>query len=373
MSASIEDIVDWLQEGTLLHIDWWEEERQLALLIECERRTQEGERLEEPLRLLFCGVNGISSFYNSWDLSSKPTIGSPSRRLSLKDIVNKDIEPTSPILSINEKRCTIDNLTALFQEELYGLSMKAWPTPCTHVLGLKWGEWDDEDCSCTLMVGFESLQVYEGKNPLTLDEWSQQNDAFMQGWKEYWDSSEENEGSDWDGNCVEATMIPAGENIPDLSYQPPQHPAFLVEPSNVPEKLLRPIQIYTESILARDWSRIAQISHSFGEPTDEETAFIKSLYEDIDFGRWNYIRKIEDWWINKNQACVIARGVEHTMPDEEFPAENLETVITYVLRHFENKWFIWETSQGWVLYGSAPEDDGEQIWKNDWELKLEAD
>src|SRR5947209_251253 len=45
---------------------------------------------------------------------------------------------------------------------------------------------------------------------------------------------------------------------------------------------------------------------------------------------WTRARRyIDGWWREGDRACVIVRGIEHAKGDDESPARNEETVITY--------------------------------------------
>jgi hypothetical protein len=87
-----------------------------------------------------------------------------------------------------------------------------------------------------------------------------------------------------------------------------------------------------------------------------------------EFGSWTYVRQIDSWWCDEGRACVVVRGIEHTMPDEEEGARNAETVIQYGLRRYKKQWIIATWSQGWPRFGSAPALRGNQEWRKAWML-----
>lgn len=81
-----------------------------------------------------------------------------------------------------------------------------------------------------------------------------------------------------------------------------------------------------------------------------------------------YVRHIDDWWCEGHRACVIVRGIEHVKVDDDSPDRNEETVITYELRKFRQTWVIATWSQGWPRFASADKRQGEQSWRNGWNL-----
>jgi hypothetical protein len=103
--------------------------------------------------------------------------------------------------------------------------------------------------------------------------------------------------------------------------------------------------------------------------TDEERAGqLREQYLSHDFGRWLYVRCVDSWWREGLRACVVVRGIEHTMPDGDDPARDEKTVETYGLRKSRDRWVIATWSQGWPRFGSAPTPTGRQRWKDGWSL-----
>lgn len=60
--------------------------------------------------------------------------------------------------------------------------------------------------------------------------------------------------------------------------------------------------------------------------------------------------------------------VEHIKSDDESPARNEETVVTYGLRKFHQTWVIATWSQGWPRFGSAEKLPAAQTWRDGWNL-----
>ena len=69
-----------------------------------------------------------------------------------------------------------------------------------------------------------------------------------------------------------------------------------------------------------------------------------------------------------NQASVVVRGIEHNQGDDESPARNEETVITYGLRNHRHTWVITTWSQDWPRFGSAEKLSETQSWRSEWNL-----
>ena len=110
-------------------------------------------------------------------------------------------------------------------------------------------------------------------------------------------------------------------------------------------------------------------AYPYLDKTYEERAnLLKSQYLSHDFGRWLYVRCVDSWWCEGCRACVVVRGVEHTMPDDDVPTRNEETVVTYGFRKSGDRWIIATWSQGWPRFGSAPKLPGRQSWRDIWRL-----
>jgi len=89
------------------------------------------------------------------------------------------------------------------------------------------------------------------------------------------------------------------------------------------------------------------------QSAEDRAAELKHQFLTDEFGRWVYLRSVDKWWIEGQRACVVVRGIEHTMPDEEDPASNDETVLSYRLLRCGERWIISTWSQGWPGFGSA--------------------
>jgi hypothetical protein len=116
----------------------------------------------------------------------------------------------------------------------------------------------------------------------------------------------------------------------------------------------------------KDWGKMASAWPDFDMSLEERHEQIKASQLSHEWGRWVYIRQIDDWWEEASHACVVCRGVEHTAPEEESPAENEETVITYGLRCSDRGWVLRTGSQGWPSHESAAKSLKPTPWMSEW-------
>jgi hypothetical protein len=186
----------------------------------------------------------------------------------------------------------------------------------------------------------------------------------------HWSAAASSGRADDAGPTLEDTFIPAGESPPpDLTYRQPLEPAFQVAAPDTPLELLKPIADFHAGLHGRDWARMASSYPYLDRTTEERAHQLRDQYLSHDFGRWVYVRRVDSWWCEGDRACVVVRGVEHTMPEGDKPARNEETVVTYGLRRFEDRWIIATWSQGWPRYGSVPKLPGGQSWRDIWALR----
>jgi hypothetical protein len=218
-----------------------------------------------------------------------------------------------------------------------------------------------------LFIACESIKPFSNGIPLEPDDWRTQFEAWWQGWQDHWDSKTDD---DDDEPVYEDTFIPAGiDPAPDLSYRPPQKKCVMLEETDAPPELLAPIIDFHEGHHSREWDRMAHAYPSLDASLEDRAEQLREQHETHEFGRWVYLRHVDAWWQEGRRACVIVRGIEHRMPDEEDPATNEETVISYGIRKLNDKWIIWTWSQGWPRHGSAPTLDSQAFWRDEWELE----
>src|SRR5262249_2351761 len=157
-------------------------------------------------------------------------------------------------------------------------------------------------------------------------------EAWWSGWRTHWSAVASNGWADDAEPTLEDTFIPAGESpAPNLTYRQPLEPAFDVAASDTPTELLEPIEDFHVGRHERDWSRMASSYPYLDRTNDERANQFRDQYLSQDFGQWVYVRRVDSWWCEGDRACVVVRGIEHTMPDDEEPARNEETVVTYGL------------------------------------------
>ncbi|NQV27005.1 MAG: hypothetical protein HQ518_21860 [Rhodopirellula sp.] len=235
-----------------------------------------------------------------------------------------------------------------------------------------------DDLQVNLAIFCDQIDTEAGSVPLTLEQWHEQFGAWWRASEEHWDEgddalADEDEAPEEDEDheddpVLEDALIPAGESEVDLAYCPPDRPGFDVTDPEIPAELIAPIRNFHQGHLARDWHRMAiAYPDRRVSPEDRATA-LEGQYLDYLWGRWQYIRAVDDWWQEGQRACVTVRGIEHCAPMDDDPAENAETVITYGLRQSEGRWVIRTWSQGWPRYDSAPEAIQPTPWKDEWVL-----
>ena len=153
-----------------------------------------------------------------------------------------------------------------------------------------------------------------------------------------------------------------------MFYRPPSAAPFLLPPTTVPAELLKPIEDYHTGHHEQDWLKVAAAYPNFDKGSGERAARLRDQFLGHNYGRWVYVRYIDGWWCEGSRACVIVRGIEHVKSDDDSPDRNEETVITYGLRKHHQTWVIATWSQGWPRFGSADKLQGEQSWRNGWNL-----
>jgi hypothetical protein len=115
--------------------------------------------------------------------------------------------------------------------------------------------------------------------------------------------------------------------------------------------------------------KVAAAYPFFDQGPDERAARLRDQFLGDNYGRWVYVRHIDGWWCEASRAGVIVRGIEHNKGDDDPPARNEETVITYGLRRFRQTWIITTWSQGWPRFGSAEKLPEAQSWRDGWSLE----
>ncbi|HBN77258.1 MAG TPA: hypothetical protein DD473_15880 [Planctomycetaceae bacterium] len=227
------------------------------------------------------------------------------------------------------------------------------------------GHFRPEAVRSSLMFQGTNIEAWSAGLPLSFPEWGLQFDAWWKNWEQHWESSGSDESSE--EPTEEDTFIPVGQDPPsDLQIGPPDKPAFAINAEGIDVALLEPIRDYHEGILARNWNRVATAWPNLDMDLISRAQECQTRFLGDEFGRWIYLRQLDDHWQEGPRACVIMRGVEYTAPFEDDAAEAVETVVSYCLRRLDDRWVIRTFSQGWPPYGSAPESPTPKPWLQEW-------
>jgi hypothetical protein len=346
-------ITQLLHDATLHDLAWDRAIATLTARFDCLRRNTDGSELpDRSVEFRLTGVRALAVGYDSVHLDTRPSQFEPPRRITAADLSAWPFKPQEAALWINSELVE-DALDSARLTWLAGDGPSVREAPCTFCITFEpwYGFGGTPPLNVQLLAAGDDFTVTSAGVPLDLDEWEKQFAAWWQGWKEHWAAKR---GDDEDDESAEfETAIPAGEpEPPDLSYRPPAEPVFDLPPSDVPPDLLRPIRDLFEAEHARDWARLARAFSGVDRSVEERARQLEAQSADT-FGRWGYARAIDQWWQEGRRACVVVRGVEHTMPLEGDPAENREAVWTFALRHRHGRWVIATYSQGWASHGSA--------------------
>lgn len=372
MTQSHDDIPSLLHDATLIHVDWQSELRSLRLCFRCLMRNMDGSDHSDPVvELRLEGVERIAAYHSPANLEVRPSEFPAPQPWTAADLVHWERSPCEAHLSFNSRHDDFRMATSCQQDWLFGDGAESGASDTAigiHLI-IDARSYAQDAVVTALYCQCDSVQAWMAGLPLSVDQWRQQFDAWWRGWQEHWDRQESEPAEDQHQPEPEDKFIPVGEDLPpDLSYRPPSKPAFAVESTDAPAELLEPIRNFHESVLQRDWRKLASVYPQFDQTPTDRAEELGELYLSHDFGRWVYVRQIDSWWAEGARASVVIRGIEHVMPDEEDPAINHETVVTYGLLNSGNQWIISSWSQGWPQYGSAPQASGRCSWRDEWDL-----
>jgi hypothetical protein len=343
----------------------------MRLFFSCLRRNIDGSAIEDPtVELRLERVEQISAYYAPANLESKPSDFVMSSRLSSHDLVDWSGQPNEAYLVVNSLQAQFEMDTACAKDELVGgseLDDNFFDSSLRIYLSLQPHSYAKDAISANLRIVCDSMQAFAKGVPLDMATWMSQFEAWWKGWREHWAAKQGDEEEP--ESIKEDTLIPAAPSRqPNLSYRQPPEPPFEITPTDTPIELLKPIEHLHVGQHNRDWQKMAMVYPNFDQSVDERASQLEKRYLSDDFGRWIYIRHIDSWWSEGNRACVVARGVEHCMPDEGDPATNQETVVSYGLRRSRDRWIIASWSQGWPRFESAPKLPGNRAWRDIWKL-----
>jgi len=288
--------------------------------------------------------------------------------LSESALSNWQVSPSEISVHVNSQHQALGMETACQTEWFLGSPSESGPDVVDVHLVLEPRNYGADAFETGIFIRCEVIQPMAEGASLDLNEWRQQFDAWWRGWEQHWADQYDNE-EPASPSVVEDTFIPAGEEPnPNPTYRPPSQPPVLLDNTDVPLPLLQPLIDFHEAHHSQDWQRMAECCPDLDMLLTECSSQLQEQHQGCEFGRWIYLRHVDSWWQESRRACIVVRGIEHAMPDEEDPATNEETVVTYGLRKYGDSWIIWTWCQGWPQHGSAPALEEQQSWRDGWGL-----
>ena len=369
MASALKDIPPLLHDARLGDCRWDGHLKTLDLGFRCLRRNVDGTPIGDgTVDLKLGGVERVVAYYSPASVTVRPSEFEPGARITPADLEAWPHGAVEARLAINSPQAEFDAATACYREALVG-DPEDHPadTPLRVHVTFEPHDHGPQGTVMGLSIDCDSLEPYTNGVPLDIATWERQFEAWWAGWRGHWAAKGPEDGDH--EPALEDTFIPAGQpDPPDLSYQPPAAPPFRVAETTAPAELLQPVEDFLGGKYERDWSRVAAAYPFFDQEPDERAARLRDQFLGWDHGRWVYARHIDGWWREGDRACVVVRGVEHVKGDEDSPARNEETVITYGLRRSRRGWVIATWSQGWPRFGSADKLTGQQSWRGGWNL-----
>lgn len=368
------EIPELLHDAPLVSGDWDSNASRLTLVYECLRRNLDGREIEDRrVSIVLDDVAAVAVAYDSWRSQVRPSELVVPERAVVTTLAPWPFQETEALLAINSRFDAED--VELFARCDWLCGGRSAGNKTRYQLGLRFlGR--IPDVQLLLWVGAGSITPAAGTGPLSLELWAGQYRAWWDHWNDHWeeegvdDDEEVEEGDEEHRLDLEDTAIPAGEELPpDLSYRPPNEPAFELSATDAPAEIVTTLRDWFESLVDRDWARRAAAEPNIDLDPEEQVSAITERFLGDEFGRWGYARAIDQWWVEGKRAYIRIRGIEHAMPDEDDPAENVESVWDLPLRRRGGKWQICgPTQQGWPCYGSAEEKPSrEKPWLEGWQ------
>ena len=338
-------LLRFLNESKLDRVDWDPSSGSVRMTFRCLRHDAFGASFyDEPIELTFSGVEAIAIAHEPVFLGVRPSRYVSPRWMEAGDLRRWTFPPKEVEVSVNSARVEEDVLLAHRTEWAFGnesdldrsglrlvLSFRATAVP------------GSPESQVNLLFAGQAIRASRGGDELAAYEWEDQL------------------------RSCEDRFIPLARDLePGLTYRPPAEPPFELEPTDAPAELLAPIKDWFESLHDRDWLRRAASCQSLNLST-EELARNEERHFMASFGWWGYARQVDGWWVEGRVGEVTVRGVEHTVPDEVDPAEDTESVWTFLLRRRGDRWVIRRWIQGWPAYRSAEKRPGrEKPWHLWW-------
>ena len=340
------DISALLGDAMLQTGRWDAARARLTLRFECTRSNADGTELtDRTVEVCLDGIVALAASYDTPKPDDRPAQFEPPEDVrigSLAPWVLPEIEAewVSTGSTIDEETVALAARTDWFHGSL-DAARDARVRLSVH---LTRGE---PPVPTLLWVAGAGLSFHAADGPLSLDDWATQHRAWWAAWEKEWHGEQDDEATH-DGLVLIETERPPGPR-----YEPPDEPAFEIDPTDCPEELLEPLRDWFEALLARDWRRRAVAERNPDMTLEEQTERLRrSCLSDL-FGRWGYARAVDGWWIEGRRAYVGIRGIEHTMPMPDLAAEDTESVWDLALRQREGRWYVASYSQGWPHHGSA--------------------
>ncbi|MBN9521679.1 hypothetical protein J0H58_24725 [bacterium] len=368
--AGLNDIPPLLHDARLVDCRWDRHLKSLHLSFRCLRRNVDGTPVEDgTVDLKLGGVERIVAYYSPAGLTVKPSEFGPASRITLADLEEWPHGAAEAHLAVNSPQAEFDAAMACVREALVGgPEGRNAASPLRVHVSFEPHNHGPHGTATGLAVDCDSLESFTNGVPLDIGTWGRQFEAWWAGWREHWSAKGQAAGEN-PQPAVEDAFIPAGQpDPPDPSYRPPSAPPFLVPPTTVPAELLKPVEDYHTGFHQQDWLTVAAAYPHFDHSPEGRAAGLRDRFLGWDHGRWVYLRRLDAWWCEGDRACVIVRGIEHVKGDDESPARNEETVITYGLRKSGRTWVIAGWSQGWPRSGSADKLPEAQPWREGYEL-----
>ncbi|MFI5380114.1 MAG: hypothetical protein ACHRHE_12515 [Tepidisphaerales bacterium] len=365
----LQTIRQLLHDAMLKTLAWDAEIGQLRIVYDCLRRNIDGSDLSDrAVELVLTTVGPICVGYDDFGCEVRPSCFEPAGRIVAGDLAAWAYRQQHADLAIDSTGDIAEVLESAKIDWLCGTANDL--AKATHILTLAFNQWTDFGLPCIgvhVLVGFEGLDTRTDGLPLTIEEWTDQFDAWWRAWQERW-ATKTDDREESTECIVEDTIIPAGEDEkPDLDYCPPAEPIFALEPTDAPETLMVPLRDWFEGHHDRAWHQMAAAFPYSHETIDERATKIREAHLTHQFGRWGYPRVVDQWWIEGSRGAVVLRGVEHIMSTEGDPAENCEVVWTFDLRRRNGRWIIRSYSEGLAKFHAAPRISTKpEPWRERW-------
>lgn len=337
--TTVADLPELLHDARLENGVWLARERTLTLRFYCLRRHVDGTEMDAPeVELMLEGVCAVALSLDTSgaERPSSLAVGPETRAMTL--------EPWP--WSAQEVAVTVNS--ALDLETLDVAAQTIWlhgsradviaPIQlCVHPTRLA-----GQDVELQLWIAANHVDARASGRPLPLDRW-------MEEFAAWWKALDENTDED-----DRHAQIPAGRAAPSLDYTPPDEPPFEILDTDLPRELQATLCDWFEGLVLRDWARRTRAGRNLDLTWEENLAMVEHSSLTDGFGAWGYARSVDGWWVEGHRAFVQVRGIEHSMPVDDDPAENVEAVWGFELRRRGDAWHIVASSSGYPAYGSAP-------------------